>query len=74
MSAARRVFTPSSDDFDKARQFPPGIEVYPFAARVQIGQAPVTLALNPYQVLENRNQAAGLVIFPVQMVAVFHQK
>jgi hypothetical protein len=60
-----RGFTPSSDYFDEIRQFLPGIEVYPFAGRVQIGQAPIFFALNPYQVLENWNQPAGLVIFRV---------
>jgi hypothetical protein len=60
-----RDFTPSSDYFDEILQFPAGIEVYPFAGRVQIGQAPVFFALNPYQVLENWNLPAGLVIFRV---------
>jgi hypothetical protein len=62
--AVLRGFTPSSDNFDEIRQFLPGIEVYPFAGRVQIGQAPVFFASNPYQVLENWNQPADLVIFP----------
>jgi hypothetical protein len=60
-----RGFTPSADYFDEIRQFLPGIEVYPFAGRVQIGQTPVSFALNPYRVLVIWNQPAGLVIFRV---------
>jgi len=51
--------------FDEIRQFSAGIEVYPFAGFVQIGQAPVFLALNPDQFLENRNWPAGLAIIRV---------
>jgi hypothetical protein len=61
----RRTEPQLSDYFDEIRQFLPGIEVYPFAGRIRIGQTPVSFALNPYQVLENWNQPAGLVIFPV---------
>ena len=41
----------SSDHFDKIRQFLTGIEIYPLAGRIRIGQAPVSFALNPCQVL-----------------------
>jgi hypothetical protein len=63
--AALRGFTPSSDYFDEVRQFLPGIEIYPFAGRVQIGQTPVSFALNPHQVLVIWNQPAGFIIFRV---------
>jgi hypothetical protein len=41
----------SANHFDKIRQFLPGIEIYPFAGRIRIGQTPESFALNPYQVL-----------------------
>jgi hypothetical protein len=41
----------SSNHFDEIRQFLPGIEIYPFAGLVQIGQALIFFALNPHQVL-----------------------
>jgi hypothetical protein len=68
--AARRVRRsllrgPSSDYFDEIRQFFAGIEIYPFACRVQIGQAPIFFALNPDQVLLIWIQSAGLAIFCV---------
>jgi hypothetical protein len=53
----------SSDHFDKSRQFLTGIEIYPFAGRVQIGHAPVSLALNPYQILVNWNLPTDLAGF-----------
>jgi hypothetical protein len=53
----------SSDYFDKIRQFLAGIEVYPFAGRVQISQTPVFLALNPYQFHRSLNLPADLAVF-----------
>ena len=44
-------FSISSNHFDKIRQFLPGIEIDPFAGRIQIGQALIFFALNPYQIL-----------------------
>jgi hypothetical protein len=41
----------SANHFDKIRQFVTGIEIYPLAGRIRIGQASVFFALNPYQVL-----------------------
>jgi hypothetical protein len=41
----------SSNHFDKIRQFLPGIEIYPFAGLVQIGQAHIFFALDPGQIL-----------------------
>ena len=60
-----RGFTPSSDYFDEIRQFLPGIEVYPFAGLVQIGQAPVFFALNPDQDFVIWIQPADFIIFRV---------
>jgi hypothetical protein len=65
VAKARKIEPQSSDYLDEIRQFLPGIEVYPFAGRICIGQTPVSFALNPYQFLVNWNQTAGLVIFPV---------
>ncbi|MGA2181214.1 MAG: hypothetical protein ABSH15_16750 [Verrucomicrobiota bacterium] len=62
---ARKIEPRSSDYLDEIRQFLPGIEVYPFAGRISIGQTPVSFALNPYQFLENWNQPVGLVVFSV---------
>jgi hypothetical protein len=69
---ALRGFTPSSDHFDKIRYFLAGIEIYPLAGRVQIGQALIFFALNPDQVLVSRNLPADLVIFRVKLDSVFH--
>ena len=58
-----RGFTPSFDDFDEIRQFLPGIEVYSFIGRVQIGQTPVSFALNPYQNHVRLNLPSDLAVF-----------
>jgi hypothetical protein len=55
----------SPDHFDKIHQFPAGIEIYPFTGRVQIGHAPVSLALNPYQDQTSLNWPVGLAGFRV---------
>jgi hypothetical protein len=60
---ALRGFTPSSDYFDEIRQFLAGIEVYPFIGRVQIGQTPVSFALNPYQNHVRLNLTSDLAVF-----------
>jgi hypothetical protein len=54
---------PSSDFFDETRQFLAGIEVYPIAGRVQIGQTIEFLALNPDQVLVILIQPAAGAVF-----------
>ena len=53
----------SANHFDKIRQFLAGIEIYPFAGRVQIGQAPVFFALDPYRIHTILNTPVSLGIF-----------
>jgi hypothetical protein len=59
----QRTNRPSADYFDETRQFLAGIEVYPFAGRVQISQAPIFFALNPDQFLDNWNRLADWAAF-----------
>jgi hypothetical protein len=51
LAAAKQREDGSSDHFDKIRQFLAGIEIYPFAGRIRIGQALIFFALNPDQAL-----------------------
>ena len=63
---------PSTDHLDKIRQFLAGIEIYPVAGCVNIGQAPVFFALNPYQDKASLNKPAGWVVFRERLDYVFH--
>jgi hypothetical protein len=49
----------SSNHVDEVLQSLAGIEIYPFACRVHISQAPVFLALNPYQIFMIRMRLFG---------------
>jgi len=71
-SPARQCEDGLFDHFDKIRYFLAGVEIYPFAGRVSIGHAPVSLALNPHQDQARLNQPAGLVIFRVELGIGFH--
>jgi hypothetical protein len=62
----------SSDHFDETPQFLAGIEIYPIAVVVTIGQAPVSFVLNPHQDQASLNQPADLVVFRMKLDSVFH--
>src|SRR5208283_4219802 len=71
-SPARQDEDGSSDHFDEIRQFLAGVEIYPFAGRVQIGQATVVFALDPYQIRVIWKLPAGLDILKMKLDSVSH--
>jgi hypothetical protein len=50
-----------------------GIEVYPFAVRIQISHAPVSFALNPDQIFVIRIRHLNFAAFCVRLSTVFHR-